>query len=73
MNFGKRIFCRGFQAVMHALIPLFPYREPKLLEGIGEVAEELLDYIISVASGEETMNEKNNYREISIFKDGITL
>ena len=39
MNLGKRIFCRGFQAVMHALIPLFPYREPKLLEGIGEVAE----------------------------------
>ena len=44
-----------------------------LERGIGEVAEELLDYIISVASGEETMNEKNNYREISIFKDGITL
>ena len=34
---------------------------------------EFLDYIISVASGKETANEKNNCREISIFKDGIVL
>ncbi len=38
-----------------------------------ELTEEFLDYILSVASGEETRNEKNDYREISIFKDGITL
>ena len=31
------------------------------------------DINYSVASGEETKNEKNNYREISIFKDGIVL
>ena len=35
--------------------------------------DEFLDYIIGVASGEETKNEKNGYREISIFKDGIVL
>lgn len=29
--------------------------------------------IISVANGEETCNEKNGYREISIFKNGVTL
>ena len=33
----------------------------------------LFDYIISVASGQESANEKNGYREISIFKDGIVL
>lgn len=38
-----------------------------------DLTDEFLDYIVSVASGEETKNEKNNYREISIFKDGITL
>ena len=38
-----------------------------------ELTDEFFDYIISVASGNETANEKNNYREISIFKDGITL
>ena len=38
-----------------------------------ELTDELFDYIIKVASGEETMNEKNDYREISIFKDGIVL
>ncbi len=29
--------------------------------------------IISVANGEKTNNEKNGYREISIFKNGVTL
>lgn len=29
--------------------------------------------IISVANGEKTCNEKNGYREISIFKNGVTL
>jgi len=30
-------------------------------------------YVLSVAGGKETKNEENNYREISIFKDGVTL
>ncbi len=38
-----------------------------------ELTSDLLDYILNVASGEETKNEINNYREISIFKDGVTL
>ncbi len=38
-----------------------------------EMTEELLTYVIRVAEGEETKNEKNDYREISIFKDGVTL
>lgn len=32
-----------------------------------------IDKIISVANGEPTNNEKNGYREISIFKNGVTL
>ncbi len=38
-----------------------------------DLTEEFVDYILSVASGEKTNNEKNGYREISIFKDGVTL
>ena len=38
-----------------------------------DLTDEFLDYIIKVASGEETANERNNCREISIFKDGIVL
>ena len=38
-----------------------------------DLTDELLDYIISVANGEKTLNEKNGYEEISIFKDGVTL
>ena len=32
-----------------------------------------IDKIIAVASGEKTQNEINGYREISIFKNGVTL
>ena len=35
--------------------------------------DELLDYVIEVAEGRETQNEIHDYREISIFKDGVTL
>lgn len=37
------------------------------------LTDELLEYVIRVANGERTNNEKNGYREISIFKDGVTL
>lgn len=39
MNTGKKFLCRAFQKVMHASIPLFPYREPKLLNDTDEIAE----------------------------------
>ena len=35
--------------------------------------DELFDYVIRVAEGETTKNEIHGYREISIFKDGVTL
>lgn len=35
--------------------------------------EDLRQYVIEVANGKETNNEKNGYREIAIFKDGVTL
>jgi altronate hydrolase len=46
-----------------------------ILEGVSTdaLADEFLDYIIEVASGKETKNEENGYREIAIFKDGVTL
>ncbi len=46
-----------------------------LLEGttMDELSSELLDCIIEVASGKETKNEINDCREISIFKEGVTL
>ncbi|MBO5453878.1 MAG: altronate dehydratase [Clostridia bacterium] len=38
-----------------------------------DLDEKFFDYIIQVASGKETKNEINSYREISIFKDSIVL
>ncbi|MBN2166139.1 MAG: altronate dehydratase [Marinilabiliaceae bacterium] len=40
---------------------------------LDEVAEELLNYVIEVANGKKVNNEIYNYREISIFKSGVTL
>ncbi len=38
-----------------------------------ELLPEFIDKILSVANGEPAKNEKNGYREISIFKNGVTL
>lgn len=47
----------------------------ELVEGVpmSEVLSKFIDKIIAVASGELTRNEENGYREISIFKNGVTL
>ncbi len=37
------------------------------------LTDELFEYILEVAEGRQTRNEENGYREISIFKDGVTL
>ncbi len=42
------------------------------LEG-NPLTDELFEYVVEVAEGKETRNEINDYREISIFKDGVTL
>ena len=47
----------------------------QLIEGrtMQELLPEFIDKILSVASGEPAKNEENGYREISIFKNGVTL
>lgn len=46
-----------------------------LAEGVDmeSLVPQFIDKIIAVASGEKTRNEANGYREISIFKNGVTL
>jgi altronate hydrolase len=43
-----------------------------IIEG-KDLDEDFFNYVISVAEGKQTRNEENGYREISIFKDGVTL
>ena len=47
----------------------------QLIEGrtMQELVPEFIDKVLSVASGEKARNEENDYREISIFKNGVTL
>ncbi|ABR46783.1 Altronate dehydratase [Alkaliphilus metalliredigens QYMF] len=42
-------------------------------ETMEEALERFIEYIIEVANGKLVNNEKNNFREISIFKTGVTL
>jgi len=47
-----------------------------MLEGkdLNVIKQELFEYVLDVASGNSrTQNELNGYREIAIFKDGVTL
>lgn len=44
-----------------------------LTEDKHKVLDDFIDKIIAVASGEETRNEENDFREIAIFKNGVTL
>jgi altronate hydrolase len=47
----------------------------QLIEGktMQELVPEFIDKILAVASGEKARNEINDYREIAIFKNGVTL
>ncbi len=47
----------------------------QLVEGrtMEELVPEFIEKVLSVASGEHARNEENNYREIAIFKNGVTL
>ncbi|MCM1079441.1 MAG: altronate dehydratase family protein [Bacteroidales bacterium] len=47
----------------------------QLIEGkdMLTVRNEFIDKVLAVASGEQSRNEINGYREISIFKNGVTL
>lgn len=42
-------------------------------ESLDTAGDRLLDYVLSVASGERTSAERRGAREISIFKDGVVL
>lgn len=42
-------------------------------EPMEQVAKRFADYVIEVANGTKTNNEKSGYREIAIFKTGVTL
>ena len=47
----------------------------QLLEGVtmAEAAQKLLELVLATASGQLAQNERHGYREIAIFKDGVTL
>ncbi|MCL2415298.1 MAG: altronate dehydratase family protein [Defluviitaleaceae bacterium] len=51
------------------------YNAGQLLEGknMDEIGKDFWKTIINIAEGKHARNEENGYREIAIFKDGVTL
>lgn len=48
------------------------YDASPLLDDV-DLTDDFFNYVLAVASGQKTKNEEHGYREISIFKDGVTL
>ena len=44
MNIFKKLYCRTYQGVFRLMLPLLPYREPKLLSSDKEVVEVLKEH-----------------------------
>ena len=42
-------------------------------EPMTDVAARFIDFVLAAASGNPVNNERNNYREVAIFKQGVTL
>lgn len=42
-------------------------------EDLDDAGDRLLDFVLEVASGKQTKTEERGFREVSIFKDGVTL
>ena len=42
-------------------------------ENLNDLRDKLIDLIIDTANGKKTNNEKNNYRDFAIWKNGVTL
>jgi altronate hydrolase len=38
-----------------------------------QLLNEFVDLIVDIANGKSTCNEKNDFRELAIFKSGVTL
>lgn len=47
----------------------------QLLQGkpMEQLLSEFIDLIVAIADGRQTCNEKNDFRELAIFKSGVTL
>ena len=41
MNILKKLYCRIYQWAFHAALPVLPYREPKILRSVEEIASEI--------------------------------
>ena len=66
MNIFKKIYCRSYQGVMKIVLHMMPYREPKILESVKDIAEVMLSstlekaMIVTDASIRDLVADSNN-------------
>lgn len=48
------------------------FNSGSILDG-EDLTKDFFDFVMDIVNGRRTKNEINEYREISIFKDGVTL
>ena len=42
-------------------------------KSLPQLSQELMDYVLAVASGEKVCSERNGFHDLAIFKTGVTL
>ena len=76
MNIFKKAYCRTFQTVFKIAIPLLPYRSPKLLHGMDELAcklkEKKLDSVLLVTDSGIRKLGLTAHLEDLLAKEGIS-
>ena len=76
IQFGEGNFLRAFiEWIIWKTNQKTDFNAGVLAEGepMERVVARFIDYVLSVASGVPVNNEKNGWREIAIFKSGVTL
>ena len=64
MNIFSRIYCRAYQGVMRAALPIMPYREPKMLTD----NLELLEVLVNHAKNKVLLVTDSGIRKIGLTK-----
>ena len=76
IQFGEGNFLRAFvDWIIWNTNQKTDFNAGEIVDGrpVAEVDAAFVDFVLGVASGEHTNNEKSGYSEIAIFKSGVTL
>ena len=73
--FSLRLPVASMGASLQVRVQAEDFDAGQLIHGkaMPQLLSEFVDTIVEFASGRQTCNEKNDFRELAIFKSGVTL